>query len=222
MTEVDAVLRLDNQLCFPLYAASRLMIQAYRPHLDALGLTYPQYLVLLLLWERDGQTVSELGERLLLDSGTLTPVLKRMQRTGFVVRARRGSDERVVENRLTPSARRRLQAPRRQGAARAPLRRRLRHGGADAGARRGARPGEAAAARDDRRVARTSAATGLARGPQRLIVSHIFQITTTSFPAAVAFPLRLLLIFGLLTDSLSKKSVTRVPAEVDSSGDGGA
>lgn len=102
----DEVLKLDNQLCFPLYAAARLVTQAYRPHLDALGLTYAQYLVLLVLWEHDGQTVSEIGERLLLDSGTLTPVLKRLARAGLVRRSRRASDERLVENRLTPAGRR--------------------------------------------------------------------------------------------------------------------
>jgi DNA-binding MarR family transcriptional regulator len=97
----DDVLALDNQLCFPLYAAARLVTQAYRPHLEALGVTYAQYLVLLVLWERDGQTVSELGERLYLDSGTLTPLLKRLERGGLVRRKRRAADERVVENRLT-------------------------------------------------------------------------------------------------------------------------
>jgi DNA-binding MarR family transcriptional regulator len=102
----DDVLALDNQLCFPLYAAARLVTQAYRPHLDALGLTYAQYLVLLVLWERDGQTVTELGERLYLDSGTLTPLLKRLERSGLLRRQRRRDDERVVENRLTPEGRR--------------------------------------------------------------------------------------------------------------------
>jgi DNA-binding MarR family transcriptional regulator len=102
----DDVLALDNQLCFPLYAASRLVTQVYRPHLDALGITYAQYLVLLVLWERDAQTVSELGERLYLDSGTLTPLLKRLERQGLLRRRRRSDDERVVENRLTAAGRR--------------------------------------------------------------------------------------------------------------------
>lgn len=102
----DDVLALDNQLCFPLYAAARLVTQAYRPHLEALGLTYAQYLVLLVLWERDGRTVTELGERLYLDSGTLTPLLKRLERSGLVRRQRRRDDERVVENRLTAEGRR--------------------------------------------------------------------------------------------------------------------
>lgn len=99
------VLRLDEQLCFPLYAASRLVVQAYAPHLAALGLTYPQYLVLLVLWERDGLTVKEIGGRLLLDSGTLTPVLKRLEAQGLIRRARGKRDERRVENRLTARGR---------------------------------------------------------------------------------------------------------------------
>jgi MarR family transcriptional regulator, organic hydroperoxide resistance regulator len=102
----DEILALDNQLCFPLYAAARLVTQAYRQHLEALGLTYAQYLVLLVLWERDAQTVSEIGERLFLDWGTLTPLLKRLQRSGLVRRARRASDERIVENRLTAAGKR--------------------------------------------------------------------------------------------------------------------
>jgi DNA-binding MarR family transcriptional regulator len=98
-------LQLDNQLCFPLYAAARLVTQAYAPLLEQLGLTYPQYLVLMILWEHDGSTVSEIGERLYLDSGTLTPLLKRMVAARLVRRVRRRSDERTVENWLTPSAR---------------------------------------------------------------------------------------------------------------------
>lgn len=98
--------RLDEQLCFQLYTASRLVTRAYRPLLDELGLTYPQYLVLLVLWEvRDdgtkAPTVSELGERLLLDSGTLTPLLKRMERQGLVTRTRDPEDERSVRIGLT-------------------------------------------------------------------------------------------------------------------------
>ena len=73
-----AALRLDYQLCFALYSASLTMTKLYKPLLDAIGLTYPQYLVMLVLWEQDGPTVSELGERLSLDSGTLTPLLNRM------------------------------------------------------------------------------------------------------------------------------------------------
>ena len=82
----DQALRLDNQLCFALYSASLAMTKLYKPLLDELGITYPQYLALLVLWERDGLTVSELGERLYLDSGTLTPLLKRLETAGLVSR----------------------------------------------------------------------------------------------------------------------------------------
>ncbi|SFS04583.1 DNA-binding transcriptional regulator, MarR family [Dyella sp. OK004] len=92
---------LDQQLCFALYAASRSVTAAYRPLLESLGLTYPQYLTMLVLWEQDGLTVRELGDRLQLDSGTLTPLLKRLQQAGLVSRQRRRSDEREVEIRLT-------------------------------------------------------------------------------------------------------------------------
>ena len=94
-------LLLDQQFCFALYAASRSVTGLYRPLLDPLGLTYPQYLVMLVLWEQDGLTVRELGKRLQLDSGTLTPLLKRMQAAGLVSRQRRAEDEREVEIRLT-------------------------------------------------------------------------------------------------------------------------
>ena len=94
-------LLLDEQLCFALYAASRRMTAAYRPLLEALDLTYPQYLVMLVLWERDGVTVRELGQRLQLDSGTLTPLLKRLEQAGLLGRHRRRSDEREVEISLT-------------------------------------------------------------------------------------------------------------------------
>ncbi|GAB2584193.1 MarR family transcriptional regulator [Dyella jejuensis] len=94
-------LLLDEQLCFALYAASRRMTAAYRPLLEALALTYPQYLVMLVLWERDGLTVRELGERLQLDSGTLTPLLKRLEQAGLLGRQRRQSDEREVQITLT-------------------------------------------------------------------------------------------------------------------------
>lgn len=94
-------LKLDNQLCFPLYAASRLVTSVYRPMLEALSLTYPQYLVLLVLWEKESVTVKELGEKLWLDSGTLTPLLKRMQEKELVVRTRNKADERVVNLTLT-------------------------------------------------------------------------------------------------------------------------
>ena len=94
-------LLLDNQLCFRLYAASRAIIRGYRPMLDELGLTYPQYLVMLVLWEWQGRppeqpTVKALGERLMLDSGTLTPLLKRLEQLGLVLRRRASHDEREV------------------------------------------------------------------------------------------------------------------------------
>ena len=94
-------LALDRQVCFALYAASRAVTQLYRPLLDALGLTYPQYLALLVLWERGPVTVSELGAELDLDSGTLSPLLKRLEAAGLVTRGRRANDERSVEVRLT-------------------------------------------------------------------------------------------------------------------------
>lgn len=98
-------LHLDDQLCFALYHASRALTRAYAPLLDPLGLTYPQYLVLLVLWERDGVTVKALGERLALDSGTLTPLLKRLAHQGLVSRKRGEDDERVVRIHLTAAGR---------------------------------------------------------------------------------------------------------------------
>lgn len=94
-------LRLDAQLCFALYAASRAMTQAYQPLLAPLGLTYPQYLAMLVLWESDGISVKQLGERLQLDSGTLTPLLKRLEGGGLLQRRRSGEDERCVQLHLT-------------------------------------------------------------------------------------------------------------------------
>ena len=102
----DTLLRLDNQLCFSLYSASLAMTKLYKPLLDELGLTYPQYLVLLVLWERDGLTVSAIGERLSLDSGTLTPLLKRLESAGHVARIRDVEDERRVHITLTLAGRR--------------------------------------------------------------------------------------------------------------------
>lgn len=103
----DESLRLDHQLCFALHAASRLVVRAYRPLLEPLGLTYPQYLAMLVLWEAEPEPVSvhALGERLLLDSGTLTPMLKRLEAEGLVSRKRSSADERVVEIALTPHGR---------------------------------------------------------------------------------------------------------------------
>lgn len=94
-------LHLDNQLCFPLYALSRQMTALYRPHLEALELTYPQYLVMLLLWQHEKLSVKEIGCELWLDSGTLTPLLKRMEETGLITRLRCPEDERVVKVGLT-------------------------------------------------------------------------------------------------------------------------
>ena len=101
----DQALRLDNQVCFALYSASHAMSKAYKPHLDALGLTYPQYVAMLVLWERDGLTVSEIGERLYLDSGTLTPLLKRLEGAGYLSRLRDAADERRVLIQLTAAGR---------------------------------------------------------------------------------------------------------------------
>lgn len=92
----DQRLRLDQQLCFPLYAAANAIGRAYRPLLEPLGLTYPQYLVMLVLWESAPLSVGELGTRLLLDSGTLTPLLKRLESAGLVQRKRDPEDERRV------------------------------------------------------------------------------------------------------------------------------
>jgi DNA-binding MarR family transcriptional regulator len=102
---VNPLLQLDNQLCFALYAASRAVVQAYQPLLGPLGLTYPQYLVLLVLWEEADIPVKRLGERLRLDSGTLTPLLKRMETAGLVTRRRDAADERVVRIGLTDAGR---------------------------------------------------------------------------------------------------------------------
>ena len=98
-------LLLDNQLCFALYSASLAMTKLYKPLLTALGLTYPQYLVMLVLWEQDGITVSQLGERLFLDSGTLTPLLKRLEVSGLLARGRDAQDERRVRLTLTVQGR---------------------------------------------------------------------------------------------------------------------
>ncbi|MGY1620001.1 MarR family winged helix-turn-helix transcriptional regulator [Geodermatophilus sp. SYSU D00691] len=96
---------LDDQLCFALYAASRAVTARYRPMLDELGLTYPQYLVMMLLWENDNQTVGQLGSKLALDSGTLSPLLKRLTAAGLVTRHRRVEDERSVSIALTDTGR---------------------------------------------------------------------------------------------------------------------
>ncbi len=97
----DVPLLLGNQLCFAVYSAGHAFNRAYKPLLDRLGLTYPQYLVMLVLWERDGVPVKDIGERLLLDSGTLTPLLKRLEAAELVKRSRSTEDERQVLIALT-------------------------------------------------------------------------------------------------------------------------
>jgi MarR family transcriptional regulator, organic hydroperoxide resistance regulator len=101
----SAWLALDHQLCFALYSASLAMTKLYKPLLEPLGLTYPQYLVMLVLWEGDGITVSALGARLGLDSGTLTPLLKRLEAGGLIQRLRDASDERRVLLQLSAQGR---------------------------------------------------------------------------------------------------------------------
>lgn len=101
----EQALQLDHQLCFALYSASLAMTKLYKPLLEPLGLTYPQYLAMLALWEQDGPSVSALGERLRLDSGTLTPLLKRLEAAGLVQRERAADDERRVHVHLTPAGR---------------------------------------------------------------------------------------------------------------------
>ena len=97
----DPSLHLENQLCFALYSTSLAMTKIYKPLLKSIGLTYPQYLVMLVLWEGDGLMVSDIGDRLFLDSGTLTPLLKRLEATGLVARLRDTEDERRVRIKLT-------------------------------------------------------------------------------------------------------------------------
>ena len=102
---LPAELQLDNQLCFRLYAVSRAVIRGYRPMLEALGLTYPQYLAMLVLWERDDLTVGEISQHLLTDPGSLTPLLKRLESEGLLQRNRSREDERVVMVQLTDKGR---------------------------------------------------------------------------------------------------------------------
>lgn len=101
MKKRGTALYLENQICFPLYAASRLTTQVYTPFLKNLDVTYPQYLVLLVLWQQGRQTVNEIGQRLLLESNTLTPLLKRLEEKALISRNRSAKDERVVEISLT-------------------------------------------------------------------------------------------------------------------------
>lgn len=95
-------LKIDNQLCFPLYACSRAVIKQYKPYLDKLYLTYTQYIALMVLWERRSLTVKELGDKLFLDSGTLTPLLKKLESKGLVTRRRSSEDERNLIVAITP------------------------------------------------------------------------------------------------------------------------
>ena len=95
------VLKLENQICFPLYAASREVIKKYRPYLDMLNLTYTQYIAMMVFWEEKKLSVKELGSRLFLDSGTLTPVLKSLETKGYVIRSRSTEDERMLEVEIT-------------------------------------------------------------------------------------------------------------------------
>ena len=108
----DEYLRLDNQLCFLLYGASRAVTQLYQPLLAPLGLTYPQYLVMLVLWEEDGASVRTLCDRLYLDSGTLTPLLTRLSSAGLIRRVRSKADARVVDIQLTAAGRKLKRAAR--------------------------------------------------------------------------------------------------------------
>jgi len=95
-------LKLDNQICFPLYSVSRLITRAYKPYLDEMGITYPQYLVLLVLWENDNIPVNKIGRKLLLKTNTLSPLIQRMHKNGLVLRERSLEDERTVNIKLTP------------------------------------------------------------------------------------------------------------------------
>ena len=101
MYDYHEAMKLDNQLCFPLYAAARNVTGLYTPWLKPLELTYTQYIVLLVLWEKDGISVTEIGERLMLDNGTLSPLLKKLEQAGYVSRQRSREDERIVVITLT-------------------------------------------------------------------------------------------------------------------------
>lgn len=98
-------LKLENQLCFPVYAASRLITREYQPFLDRLGITYPQYLVLMILWQEDGVPVNDIAKKLILNTNTITPLLKRMEKEGIIKRKRSKEDERKVIVQLTPKGR---------------------------------------------------------------------------------------------------------------------
>ncbi len=102
-TDKYAALKLENQLCFPLYAAAREVVNYYTPFLSELGITYTQYIAFMVLWENDGIAVGELGRRLFLDNGTLTPMLKKLEKQGLIERRRSAEDERVVRIYVTDS-----------------------------------------------------------------------------------------------------------------------
>lgn len=99
--EKEEKLKLENQICFPIYSVSRLITRAYKPYLEELGLTYPQYLVLLVLWEKDKVSVNKIGRKLLLNTNTLSPLIKRMEKNQLLMRARSKDDERTVLVSLT-------------------------------------------------------------------------------------------------------------------------
>ena len=101
----NEALKLDNQLCFPLYAAARKVVAAYSPYLKPLGITYTQYILFLVLWEHDSILVSDICSRLMLDSGTVTPLLKKLEAKGYLVRERSTEDERCVYIKLTKTGR---------------------------------------------------------------------------------------------------------------------
>jgi DNA-binding MarR family transcriptional regulator len=103
--QIDAALSLNNQLCFALYSTSLAMTKSYRPLLEALGLTYSQYIVMLILWEKDGCSLKDIADKLFTESGALTPVLKRMQDMGLLIRTRSVQSERTLEIRLTDAGR---------------------------------------------------------------------------------------------------------------------
>ena len=103
--DYQEAMKLSNQMCFPLYAASRSVISLYTPWLKPLGLTYTQYLVFLVLWEKDGITVGEICSRLMLDNGTLSPLLKKMQQAGYIDKTRSQEDDRIVLITLTEEGR---------------------------------------------------------------------------------------------------------------------
>ncbi|MBQ9065819.1 MAG: MarR family transcriptional regulator [Blautia sp.] len=105
MTQTDPRLKLENQLCFPLYACARKVTSLYTPYFKPMGLTYTQYIVMLVLWEEDGVTVGELCRRLYLDNGTITPLLKKLEGQGYLERKRSKEDERVVTVSLTEKGR---------------------------------------------------------------------------------------------------------------------